>query len=232
MGGDVRTAAWLVGLPLLLILGGSPLASADRIRFRDGTEVSATLVQKDGDSVIVRLPRSAISTVNGEPLPLPVVPGAAAPDFKVVDLSGATHSMAENRGHVTLLQFWATWCPHCRSDLKLMKTLLPRYQDKGLRILTVSVDRDVETLQGFLRHDPLPYPVISAASQPDLLERYEMEGIPAYYLIDAQGTIVKIWRGSVTESSSDFESTLTSQLASADRSTPPSTAPAATPASH
>jgi peroxiredoxin len=187
---------------------GGQEASADQIRLKDGTEVSATLIRTDGESVVVQFQRSSIDTVNGQPLAPPVTAGAVAPAFKIVDLAGTTHSLADNRGHVTLLQFWASWCPYCRSDLPMMKQLFTQYQDKGLRILTFSVDQDLDALQAFIRNEQVPYPVVHVATQPSLTELYEMRGIPAYFLIDADGKITQIWRGSLTATKADLEDAL------------------------
>jgi peroxiredoxin len=166
------------------------------------------VLEKNGEAVILGLPRAAVASVDGHPLPPPVAAGTPAPGFSVVDTHGAPQSLEAYRGHATLLQFWATWCPHCRSDLPLMKELAARHQDQGLRILTVSIDRDAAALTAFLRDHPLPYPVISMAAAPELPDRYETQGVPAYFLIDPTGVIVQTWSGSVTERESDFEQVL------------------------
>lgn len=199
-----------LALPWLVVaVTGSALARADEIRLKDGTEVSGAVLQRDGESVLVLFPRASIETVNGTPLPPPVASGLPAPGFSAVDLAGATHSLAENGGRATLLQFWASWCPHCRSDLSLIKKLFARSPDQGLRILTVSVDQDLAALRRLIQQEQLAYPVISISTHPTLPDLYEMQGIPAYFLIGADGTIINTWSGSVTESPSDFEDVVT-----------------------
>ena len=230
MGDWARRAARRVGLCLLLGLAASGTVTAEQVKLKDGTEFSATVLGKDRDSVVVRLPRSEVSSVNGQPLPMPVTTGVAAPGFEAVDLAGAMHRLANYQGHVTLLQFWATWCPHCRADLSLMKDLFVRYQAQGLRILTVSVDQDLATLQSFIQEQHVSYPVIPLYSQSvpsqqaALPELYDMQGIPAYYLIDTQGTINQTFTGSVTEGGIDLEGALKRLLAvsGASRSSVPS----------
>ena len=179
----------------------------DRLELKDGTLLVTTLLQRDADQLIVQFPRAAVAAVNGEPLPPPVIAGNRAPQFAAVDLHGIEHTLAETQGRVTLVQFWASWCPHCRSDLSLMKQLSTRHA--GLRLLTVGIDQDLSALKTFVDNEQVPYPVISAAVNPSLPDAYEMRGVPSYYLIDANGTIVKTWSGSVTESASDFEATVT-----------------------
>ena len=190
------------------------LVWAEEIRLKDGTKFSGTVLEKNGEAVIIGLPRAAVASVDGQSLPPPVAAGTPAPGFNVVDTSGALQSLEAYRGHPTLLQFWATWCPHCRSDLPLMKDLARRYQEKGFRILAVSIDQDLGALKNFLSDQPLPYPVVSVATAPHLPDLYETQGVPAYFLIDPTGVIVKAWSGSVTERESDFEQILAHLLGS------------------
>lgn len=193
------TARWVLMGVCLLTLWGREAATADQLKLKDGTELSGTVLQKDDESVYVQLPRASVESVDGQPLPPPVAVGTAAPAFDAVDLAGAPQSLAANKGHVVLLQFWATWCPHCRSDVPYMKELATKYEKKGVRVLTVSVDQELDKLQAFLQKEQLPYPVINASAYPSLPALYEMQGIPGYYLISATGTIMKVWRGSLTE---------------------------------
>ena len=195
----------LSGGMLVLVLAWSQAGRADEIQLKGGAKVSAAVLQRDGESVILQVPRAAIETVNGQPLPPPVAAGSPAPEFTAVDLSGTTRTLSEHRGHPVLVQFWASWCPHCRSDLSLMKQLFAQYQDRQLGMVTVSIDQDVEKLRAFVKAQEIAFPVIAASAHPDLAERYEAQGVPAYYLIDAAGVIAKTWSGSVTERLSDFK---------------------------
>jgi len=185
---------------------------AEEIRLKDGTRLDATLLGRDGENVVIAVPRAAVATVNGEPLPPPVVAGATAPAFEVVDLAGATHVVGRSRQTPTLLVFWATWCPHCRADIPLMKELVARYRDQGLRVLAISVDQDLEQLRAFVRDHQLPYPVVPIQGQPGagttqsaLPGLYEIHGIPAYYLLDRQEMVAQVFSGSVTEGNKEGE---------------------------
>lgn len=189
------------------------LAEAEKVRLKDGTEFAAQVLGRDAEHVTLAVARGQVDTVDGTPLPAPVTTGTQAPAFSALDLSGATQTVPVPASVVTLVQFWATWCPHCRSDLALLKTLSARYQAQGFRIVTVSVDKDLTALRRFVQEQKLPYPVIAAYEQPpsaqsSLPELYEMEGIPAYYVIDAQGIIAQTASGSFTESGTDVEGTL------------------------
>ena len=207
----------LVGLAMILGFVVAAHATADpersdKIHLKDGTTFSGVVLQKDGGRVILQVPRDTVATVNGQPLPPPVVVGSKAPDFSAADLSGTTQALSKNLGHVTLLKFWASWCPHCRSDVPYIKNLFAqssKEKNSKLRIITVSVDQDPNALKQFIEKEQIAYPVIPAAAHPDLPERYEMQGIPTYFVSDAKGVIATTWSGALTEGDAkrkaDFE---------------------------
>jgi len=191
-------------------------AGAETITLKDGQEISGTLVDDGEEGVAVILPRSAIAAVDGQPFQNP-----PAPAFIAVDVKGAKHSVPDSKSRVTLLKFWASWCPFCRSDIPLMKELVEQYRDRGLRILAVSVlERDPEQLKALLQKEQLPYPVIPtvgdgvSAEQAAIASLYKFQGVPAYFLIDANGAIVKRFSGALSRRKADLEAALTPLLAS------------------
>lgn len=203
----------IIGVGVGLVLGVTHgLAQAGKIRLKDGTEFSAEVLERNAEHVMLAVPRAQVDAVDGEPLPAPVAAGTNAPAFAALDLSGARHIVPDPSWAATLVQFWATWCPHCRTDVPLLTQWSARYGDR-LRIVSVSVDKDLKALRDFVRAHRIPYPVIALHDQPDgrvltLPERYEMRGVPAYYVIDAQGVIAQTASGSITESGADVEGTL------------------------
>ncbi len=206
----VQILAVSVGLVFSVI---NTLAEAEKVRLKDGTEFSAHVLGRDAEHVTLAVARGQVDAVDGKPLPAPVTTGTNAPAFAALDLTGTKQTVPVPASVVTLVQFWATWCPHCRSDMPLLKTLSARYQAQGFRVVTISVDKDLAALRRFVQEQQLPYPVIAAYEQPSsaqssLPELYEMEGIPAYYVIDAQGVIAQTASGSITESGTDIEGAL------------------------
>ena len=204
----------VIGVGVGLVLGVTHgVAQAGKIRLKDGTEFSAEVLERNAEHVMLAVPRAQIDALDGEPLPAPVAAGTNAPAFAALDLSGAKHAVPDPSWAATLVQFWATWCPHCRTDVPLLTQWASRYGDQGLRIVSVSVDKDLKALRDFVRAHQIPYSVIALHDQPDgglptLPERYEMRGVPAYYVIDAQGVIAQTASGSITESGTDVEGTL------------------------
>lgn len=190
-------------------LAGRP-ASADDIKLRDGVKFSGKILDRGVEGLVIEVPRSAVETVNGHPLPPPVGAGTDAPGFTAVDVQGAAQALSKPNGQPVVLAFWATWCPHCRSDVPFLKEVFAKYHAKGLRVLAVSVDRDAGAAKKFSEDQHLEYTVIAAAAQPNasdasIPDLYEVRGIPAYYLIDAHGVIRKTKNGSIMEGNTQAE---------------------------
>ena len=210
MPSDQKTAARVI-VGLLAVLGAVGAAGAeDTVTLKDGTKISATTARQERDSVIVQLDRGHVAAINGQPLPDMVAEGSPAPDFTAVDLTGVTRALSDPSAKVTVVKFWASWCPYCRTDISVMKDLYARYHGTGLQILAVSVDQDLDKLRALVEKEQLPYPVIAtagpsvSAQQAAIPERYETQGIPAYFVI-ANGKIAKTISGSVTAGKQDLE---------------------------
>jgi thiol-disulfide isomerase/thioredoxin len=74
-----------------------------------------------------------------------------APEFTLPDLGGHKVDLVRYRGHVVLLNFWATWCAPCRAEMPELMKLQRNYQDRGLRIIGISLDDDPKPVLGFIR---------------------------------------------------------------------------------
>ena len=101
------------------------------------------------------------------------------------------------RGHVVLVDFWATWCEPCVAELPALKALEARYRDRGLKLVGVSLDDDAERLARFLADRPLPWPTIChPASTRDgrhaLSAKLGIDTVPTVVLVDKNGRVVRI----------------------------------------
>src|SRR5712671_6752944 len=92
-------------------------------------------------SLQARGPEWVITTIEpvGEPPP-PRPASFPAPDFTLLTLSGAPIHLADFRGKVILLNFWATWCVPCRMEMPALEALYQRHKDAGLAVLAVNLD--------------------------------------------------------------------------------------------
>ena len=203
-------------ISFILLIGalGCIKVWADQIRLKDGTELQGSILQKDGEAVYVAIPRGDVATVNGKALPDPIRSGYAAPNFSVQDISGSKVTLSDYRGKVVIFCFWATWCPHCRADMPLLKDIYARYKDRGVSIIAASVDKDVAKLEQFVKDQQLPYTVIpvyqpsAPSEQSQLPNLYESAGVPSYFVVDKKGVIAKSFSGSIVEGKQDLEGLL------------------------
>ena len=132
----------------------------------------------------------------------------AAPDFSLTDLDGNEHRLSRFRGQVVLINFWATWCPPCRVELRGFEAGLSDLEAHGLALLAVSVNEptEIETVERFVRSEGLSLTVLPANDEMvrtyNILNKYLFDKnqdlqIPTSFLLNASGSIVKVYRGVV-----------------------------------
>jgi len=112
-----------------------------------------------------------------------------APDFKITDLQGKTLSLADYKGKVLVINFWATWCPPCRKEIPDFVAAYTELKGEGLEILGLSVDdTTAPALLEWTRKNDMNYPV--ALATPEIITAYEPgDFIPATIIIDRKGLI-------------------------------------------
>lgn len=118
-----------------------------------------------------------------------------APDFTLQDLSGRDVRLSDFRGKVVLLNFWATWCPPCRMEIPDFIRLQRDYQDKGLEIVGVSMDREgARIVAPFARQYGINYTMLVDGTP--VAGRYGgITGVPTTFILDRQGRIVTMLQG-------------------------------------
>ena len=127
------------------------------------------------------------------------ISGKAAPAFTLKDMNGADVSLADFKGQVVLLNFWATWCGPCRYEIPTFVKLQDKYRGR-VAFLGLSVDDPVEKLKPFAEKYSVNYPLLVGLGREDLQDAYgPIYGIPITVLIDRQGNICKSHAGLATE---------------------------------
>jgi len=126
-------------------------------------------------------------------LPVGAEVGKLAPDFTLRDLSsGEPVSLSPLRGCVVLLEFWASWCPACRSSIPYLEGLAAPYRDRGLVTVGVSLDREAERAAGFLsalgvRGDMALWGPLARVL--GVVRLYHVGAIPWVFLLDREGVV-------------------------------------------
>lgn len=114
-----------------------------------------------------------------------------APDFTLRSLSGETVTLAQYRGKVVFLNFWATWCPPCRAELPSMQRLNEVFAGRDFVMLAVNVEEDgAQVLPEFLRQYPHSYSVL-LDPEGKAQQLYGVDKFPETFIIDKQGRVVE-----------------------------------------
>jgi peroxiredoxin/Cu/Ag efflux protein CusF len=136
-------------------------------------------------------PQAVIVSV--ERIGTPTSSGAAtlpAPDFTLPSLSAKSVRLADLRGKVVVLNFWATWCLPCRAEMPALDALYQLYRDRGLDVVGVNLDKlSTTTVEDFLKEVKVTFRVVLDPSW-STAQAYKVVGLPTTYLIDRAGNVV------------------------------------------
>ncbi len=124
------------------------------------------------------------------------LPGDMAPNFSLTATDGQTISLASLRGHPVWLNFWATWCPHCRQELALIEKEHQRY-GTGLIIVGIDMEQSRAQVQAFVRARGLTYPTL-LDTQGSVSAAFNVHGLPTSVFIAPNGIIKAVRAGAVT----------------------------------
>ena len=114
--------------------------------------------------------------------------GQGAPDtFETLDMSGLDKRINANKGKVTLIMFWATWCPACKTELAVLEQLRAKYPKDQLDILAISVDDTDQAMREYLKSRPTTLPVLMATG--DVSSEFGVRSIPALVIFDGEGQV-------------------------------------------
>jgi peroxiredoxin len=135
--------------------------------------------------------RSALACLALTVLVAPVAAGTgadAAPDFTLPARSGGEVTLSSLRGQVVLINFWATWCAPCRTEMPLLEQIYQRYQKLGFTTLAVNVEEDSAGAEKWLKETQVSFPVlfdrVNAVSK-----LYSVTAMPSTVIVDRKGQV-------------------------------------------
>jgi thiol-disulfide isomerase/thioredoxin len=145
---------------------------------------------------------------------IPVARRPEAPDIAGTSLTGGHLDTRNWRGHVTVVNFWGSWCVPCREEAAVLARVARDTATLGVRFLGIDIREDPFAGLGFEQDFHIPYPSIS---DPDnliaaLFGADAPAATPSTYVIDARGRIAWAWFGSTTYSQLDLAVTEVSGL--------------------
>jgi cytochrome c biogenesis protein CcmG/thiol:disulfide interchange protein DsbE len=137
--------------------------------------------------------RSSAPSKPGGPLS---VGHSVAPDFSLQDLNGQPLQLANYRGKVVLLDFWATWCAPCLGEIPHFVAFQNQYREQGLQVIGISMDDSPKPVREFYQRFKMNYPV--ALGTDKLAEAYGgVLGLPVTFLIGRDGQVAAKYVGEV-----------------------------------
>jgi cytochrome c biogenesis protein CcmG, thiol:disulfide interchange protein DsbE len=137
--------------------------------------------------------------------------GQPAPPFKVNTTSGQAVTLANYKGRVLVIDFFASWCQPCTKSIPHIIELNRKYAPQGLQVLGLSLDEDKDDLIDFITPKKLNYPV--ALANEELQTDYGLHSIPTLVLIDKKGVVVEKYMGLTDETAKKIEAAIKRLLA-------------------
>jgi peroxiredoxin len=151
---------------------------------------------------------AVVLVFSSDPGDAPIVRGSEAPDFELPrlepqgpaaesaapDAEHGTLSLSDLEGRVVLLNFWATWCEPCESEMPAMERLYREIPRDRFELVAVSIDAERGAVEAFQEEYQLSFPIVLDRDQATY-KTYQTMGVPESLLIDQQGRVVERYVG-------------------------------------
>ena len=120
-----------------------------------------------------------------------------APSFSLPDLAGNRVELAQFKGKVLVIDFWATWCPPCREAIPELVAMKKKYGPQGFDIVGISMDENpARVVPPFVEHYGINYPIVMGDDQVSSAFG-GIYGLPTTFIVDRQGNIAQRYIGYV-----------------------------------
>ena len=163
--------------------------------------VAIKVLQGDAPGASVSLP-GATSTYK-------LTSGQPAPPFTATALTGEPVSLDSLRGKAVVINFWATWCPPCRSEMPDLEQVYTGHKDNDVVVLAVNVQEAPEIINRFVHQYGLSFPVLLDTSGA-ISQTYGVQSLPTTIFVDKAGQISTYQMGALNKSA--IEKRLTTSL--------------------
>jgi peroxiredoxin len=162
-----------------------------------GTTGVAPLADPRASAFLIGSPTAGLQS--GSIAPELAVELADGGTFQLTDLDGRPIRLADLRGKVVWINFFATWCPPCQQETPILRSLSARYRARGLEIVGISVQETTSTdIAAYAKRYQLPYTIGFDASG-HVFHAYKVFALPTQFFIDPQGVIRQVVNGPVDE---------------------------------
>ncbi|HEX4387951.1 MAG TPA: TlpA disulfide reductase family protein [Steroidobacteraceae bacterium] len=127
---------------------------------------------------------------------LPALAGieAPAPQFTLTARGGGELSLSQYHGQVVMINFWASWCGPCRTEMPLLDSIYKKYNKLGFTLLGVNVEPDSKAADDWLRQTPVSFPILFDKDS-KVSKLYQVAGMPSTVIIDRTGKVRWLHKG-------------------------------------
>lgn len=166
-------------------------AKARAIWLQVTREFPGTLAARGAAISLAKL-RAQQSAAPDPNIPEGLAVGQRFPGFNTNDIVGNPLSVAAHRGNVTMIDFWATWCPPCRAEMPNVIATYRKYHSEGFDIIGVSLDNQRASVLRFTQAMGMPWQQYFDGKgwSNELAKKYQVDSIPMDYLLDRHGIII------------------------------------------
>jgi peroxiredoxin len=124
---------------------------------------------------------------------VPVV-GMPAEDFRLVDLDGQAQSLSQYRGKIVLVNFWATWCKPCTTEMPAMQASFDKLRDKGFVVLAINELEDDVKVREHIKQYGHTFPVLMDRNN-KVANQFGVFGLPVSVFVDEKGVVQEYIKG-------------------------------------
>ena len=134
----------------------------------------------------------------------PPVVGTPAEDFQLIDLNGKTQSLNDYRGKIVLLNFWATWCKPCTTEMPAMQVIYDKLADKGFVVLAINELEDDAKVREHIVQYGHTFPVLMDRDN-KVANQFGVYGLPVSFFIDERGVVREYIKGGLLTEQKIYE---------------------------
>jgi thiol-disulfide isomerase/thioredoxin len=124
------------------------------------------------------------------PAPAPPPPGAPIDLSLPIWPSAQPHTFADDRGHILVIDAWASWCAPCKAELPQLDALAKQWKPQGVRVYAVNIDTGADTVQPFLTQFHIELPILLDPGGGVLTQALALKAMPTTWVFDAEGHLV------------------------------------------
>mgnify|MGYP001572763766 CR=1 FL=1 len=122
----------------------------------------------------------------------------SAPAFEVTTLDGKVFSLRAMKGHPVVINFWASWCPPCRTEAQGIQRAYAAFKGSGVRFIGIAVQDEPQDVKKFIKEFNWGFPV-SIDEKEELMNAYSVYGMPKTIVVDRYGVIAYERLGAISE---------------------------------